>query len=177
MERRKFFLQRSNRTGHSLQRFAEHRQRGGLSCLFTTYRATRIEISFLKDCALIPTFSRFVRLLSLSLSLLCAFLVAEQSNPTKWSVSPNHRYLVDPGGKPFFAQGDAAWSLIANLTDDQADEYLGNRHAKGFNTLLVNLIEHKFSKHPPFDLAGEPPFTDMDDWSIRTRNTLRTLIE
>jgi hypothetical protein len=82
-----------------------------------------------------------------------------------WSISSNAHFLLDTKGRPFFLQGDAAWSLIANLTDVETEEYLKNRHAKGFNTLLVNLIEHKFSKHPPLDIAGNAPFADMTNWS------------
>ena len=82
-----------------------------------------------------------------------------------WSVSSNHRYLVDPAGKPFFVQGDAAWSLIANVSDADVDLYLRNRRAKGFNTLLVNLLEHKYSRNPPRNLNGDAPFEDMANWS------------
>jgi hypothetical protein len=35
--------------------------------------------------------------------------------------SPSGRYLVDQNGTPFRTQGDAAWSLIANLTYAEAD--------------------------------------------------------
>ncbi len=104
--------------------------------------------------------------LALCLSVSVPALAGQSADPAAgWSVSPNHRYLIDPAGKPFLAQGDAAWSLIANLTETEAEQYLRNRQAKGFNTLLVNLIEHKFSKRPPFDSAGETPFADMNDWS------------
>ncbi|HWF66373.1 MAG TPA: glycoside hydrolase family 140 protein [Acidobacteriaceae bacterium] len=82
-----------------------------------------------------------------------------------WSVSSNHRYLLDSAGKPFFVQGEAAWSLIANVSDADVELYLRNRRAKGFNTLLVNLLEHKFSKNPPCNLNGDAPFEDMNDWS------------
>jgi hypothetical protein len=83
----------------------------------------------------------------------------------RWSISSNHRFVLDTKGQPFLVQGDAAWSLIANLSEPDVETYLRNRHAKGFNTLLVNLLEHKFSKNPPKDLAGESPFLDMQDWS------------
>jgi hypothetical protein len=61
-------------------------------------------------------------------------------------VSPSGRYLVDRNDKPFRIQGEAAWSLIANLTYAEADKYLSNRQAKGFNTVLVELIEHKYAQ-------------------------------
>ncbi len=75
------------------------------------------------------------------------------------SISPDRRRLLDADGRSFLIQGDAAWSLIANLTFEDAVRYLDDRRAKGFNTLIVNLIEHLFSRDPPRDLAGREPFT------------------
>jgi hypothetical protein len=41
-----------------------------------------------------------------------------------------------------------------------ADVYLADRQARGFNTVLVNLIEHKFTTQPPpQNAAGDLPFT------------------
>ena len=44
-----------------------------------------------------------------------------------------NRYLVDQSNQPFFWSGDAAWSLIAQLSLKDADLYLDNRSGKGFN--------------------------------------------
>jgi hypothetical protein len=68
----------------------------------------------------------------------------DASFPVK--VSSNGRYLVDQANRPFRIQGEAAWSLISNLTYAEADRYLSNRKAKGFNTVLVELIEHKYAQ-------------------------------
>jgi hypothetical protein len=73
-------------------------------------------------------------------------------------VEPGKRYLVDAAGQPFLIQGDAAWSLIADLTREQVDLYLDDRRARGFNTLLVNLIEHRFSTNPAANAYGGRPF-------------------
>lgn len=75
------------------------------------------------------------------------------------SISKDRRRLLDADGKPFLIQGDAAWSLVANLTYEDAVRYLDDRRAKGFNTVIVNLVEHLFSRNPPRDLAGREPFT------------------
>jgi hypothetical protein len=69
------------------------------------------------------------------------------------------RYLVDQNGRPFLLIGDAAWSLLVSLSSADADAYLADRQAKGFNSVLVNLIEHKFAPNPPANLAGDLPFT------------------
>jgi hypothetical protein len=81
------------------------------------------------------------------------------------TISDDRRRLLDADGRPFLVQGDAAWSIIANLTYDDAVAYLDDRRAKGFNTVLVNLIEHLFSSDPPRDLAGREPFSTPGDMS------------
>jgi hypothetical protein len=69
------------------------------------------------------------------------------------------RHLVDQNGKPFFLVGDAAWSLISQLSDQDADTYLADRQQRGFTAVLVNLIEHKFATNAPADIYGISPFT------------------
>jgi hypothetical protein len=73
-------------------------------------------------------------------------------------VSPSQRYLIDQERKPFLVNGDAAWSLLVQLNLEEADLYLADRQAKGFNTILVNLLEHKFADRPPKNRRGDPPF-------------------
>ncbi len=46
------------------------------------------------------------------------------------SVQAGTRYLVDPRGAPFLIQGDSAWSLMAQLTVEDAEAYLENRRQK-----------------------------------------------
>lgn len=75
------------------------------------------------------------------------------------------RYLVDANGQPFFIHGDTPWSLIVQLTREQVVQYLDDRKAKGFNTILVNLIEHKFSDNPPSNAYGAAPFVTPGDYA------------
>jgi len=75
------------------------------------------------------------------------------------------RYLIDANGKPFFLQGDAAWSLMVQLTRQQVDQYLEDRRQKGFNAVLVNLVEHQFTANPPRNAYGDAPFTVPGDFS------------
>jgi hypothetical protein len=74
-------------------------------------------------------------------------------------VGATSRYLVDQNGKPFFLVGDAAWSLIAQLSDAQADTYLTARQQLGFSLVMVSLIEHKFATNAPADFYNLQPFT------------------
>jgi hypothetical protein len=74
------------------------------------------------------------------------------------AVKPGKRYLEDAEGKPFLIHGDTAWSLIADLTREDVDLYLRDRRARGFNTLLVNLIESRFATNAPANAYGQLPF-------------------
>ena len=71
------------------------------------------------------------------------------------------RNVLDQNGNPWIAVGEAAWSLIVQLTNTQQDQYLTDRAAKGYRAIIVNLIEHSFSNHSPAwkDTDGNIPFT------------------
>jgi hypothetical protein len=84
---------------------------------------------------------------------------------TQLTVSANHRYLVDQNHVPYLLQGDAGWSLIVAPNDEEAEQYLQNRRDKGFNAVLVELIEHKYSKNPPLNAAGDAPFLTPGDFT------------
>jgi hypothetical protein len=73
-------------------------------------------------------------------------------------VKSGERYLIDATGRPFLLHGDTAWSLIAQLIREDVDLYLQDRRARGFNTLLVSLIENHYSAKPPANAYGERPF-------------------
>jgi hypothetical protein len=55
--------------------------------------------------------------------------------------------------------------MIANLTYAEADTYLNDRKAKGFNTVIVNLLEHKFAVNAPADRNGDQPFTTAGNFA------------
>jgi hypothetical protein len=61
--------------------------------------------------------------------------------------------------------GDTAWSLIAQLSREDALRYLEDRRARGFNTLLVNLLERKYAAHAPANANGDAPFLNRDDFA------------
>ncbi|MGH6860491.1 MAG: DUF4038 domain-containing protein [Phyllobacterium sp.] len=76
------------------------------------------------------------------------------------SVAKGHRYLEDASGRPFLMTGDAAWSLIGDLSREEADTYLADRQQRGFNTILVSLIEHRFSRNAPRNFYKHAPFRE-----------------
>jgi hypothetical protein len=75
------------------------------------------------------------------------------------------RFLVDQNGEPFLVVGDTAWSLIAQLGEEDIDRYLQDRSTRGFNSVIVNLIEHRFCTVPPRSRAGLAPFKKSGDFS------------
>jgi Protein of unknown function (DUF4038)/Putative collagen-binding domain of a collagenase len=81
------------------------------------------------------------------------------------AVAAGRRYLVDATGKPFLIHGDTAWSLIAQLTRENVDLYLNDRSARGFNTILISLIEAKFATKAPANAYGQMPFLLPADYS------------
>ena len=72
--------------------------------------------------------------------------------------SETGRFLVDQRGKPFLVLGDSAWSLIAQLGNKEIDQYLDDRAKRGFNCLIVNLIEHQFCTNAPATRTKILPF-------------------
>jgi hypothetical protein len=99
---------------------------------------------------------------SFAAAIACAAL-AYGAGPYPIRVSPDHRHLVDQSGAPFLVQGDAPWSLIVGLTREEAELYLETRRRQGFNSIVVNLIEHKF--RGPVNRYGQGPFTTPGDFS------------
>jgi hypothetical protein len=112
-------------------------------------------------------FSRLVKVAVLSLfgCLIFSLVLYSADGITPLEVHTNKRYLVDQNNTPFLMQGEAAWSLIPQLNAAEVEQYLNNRRQKGFNAILVNLIEHRFFKHPPLNAAGDGPFTTPGDFS------------
>jgi Protein of unknown function (DUF4038)/Putative collagen-binding domain of a collagenase len=80
-------------------------------------------------------------------------------------ISKDGRFLVDRDNRPFRIQGDSAQSLFVNLTYSEAEAYLSKRKAQGFNTINVNLLEHKFGTRAPANRNGDPPFVKTGDFS------------
>jgi len=56
------------------------------------------------------------------------------------NVSENHRFLVDEKGNPFFWLGDTGWLIFTKLNREEADQYLTDRAAKGFNIIQVMVL-------------------------------------
>ena len=95
--------------------------------------------------------------------VVLAATVAYAADPYPIRLAPDHRHVLDQTGAPFLIHGDTAWSLISALSKEDAEKYLENRRRKGVNSIIVNLIEHKF--HGPVNHYGEGPFTTPGDFT------------
>ena len=104
-----------------------------------------------------------IRCLVLLLLLVSCASLALGSERYPLRLGPDHRHLVDQSGAPFLIQGDAAWSLISGLTREHVETYLEARRRQGFNSIIVNLIEHHFNG--PVDRYGDGPFITPGDFS------------
>lgn len=90
---------------------------------------------------------------------LCMFSTCNAQDPVfPLQTSQDGRYLEDSKGLPFLIVGDSAWSLIGDTSIPDAEFYLETRKRQGFNTVLVSLIEHQFSRKAPANFYDEKPF-------------------
>ena len=79
--------------------------------------------------------------------------------------SSNGRYFVDQAGVPVLLHGDTAWSLIGELTREEATQYLDDCAAREFNSLIVTLMEGHYVSNPPLNAYGDAPFTTPGKFS------------
>jgi chitodextrinase len=82
-------------------------------------------------------------------------------------VGPTGRYLVDQNGVPFLIHGDSPQALTVNLSEAEADAFLADREAAGFNLVWVNLLCATYTGGRPDGSTydGIVPFTTPDDLS------------
>ncbi|HET6932740.1 MAG TPA: DUF4038 domain-containing protein [Candidatus Acidoferrum sp.] len=64
--------------------------------------------------------------------------------------------------RPVFITGDSAWSLQGQLSDEEIELYLADRASKGFNLIVMELVENYYSNNPPHDFYGNMPFNGGD---------------
>lgn len=82
-------------------------------------------------------------------------------------MSANHRYLVDAAGRPFPILGDSPQALIGDLDAGDAETYIADRKAAGFNALWVNLLCTTYTgcSSDGSTRGGIPPFLTKGDLS------------
>ena len=70
-------------------------------------------------------------------------------------IDASRRHLLSANGLPCYLIGDAAWSLLVQLTLDEARHYLQRRADQGFNVLIVNVLEHTYGTRAPRTVEGD----------------------
>ncbi len=78
--------------------------------------------------------------------------------PLKLAADPTVRYLVDQNNQPFFIVGEAAWALIGQVSLEDAQLYLDDLAARGFNTVITTLVEGYYADNAPANFYGTPPY-------------------
>ena len=76
-------------------------------------------------------------------------------------ISDNGRFLQYADGTPFFYMGDTAWELFHRLNREEADEYLHDRAAKGFNVIQCVALAELDGVGTP-NAYGHLPLIDRD---------------
>jgi hypothetical protein len=100
-----------------------------------------------------------------ALTLLSDSLASQSAPVYPPKLSTSGSYLVDQAGRPFFINGEAAWSLIGQLSKPDAELYLENRRQKAFNVVLVRLTNHAFTTNAPANFYGDQPFSTPGDFN------------
>ncbi|MDH6358570.1 glycoside hydrolase family 140 protein [Parabacteroides sp. PF5-9] len=77
----------------------------------------------------------------------------------KLEVSANGRYLQHKDGTPFFYLADTAWELFHRLNEQEVEEYLENRRAKGFTVIQAVILAELDGLNTP-NKNGDTPLTD-----------------
>lgn len=83
-------------------------------------------------------------------------------NPPRIEVSDNSRFLITEDGEPFFYLADTAWELFHRLNREQADRYLSDRAAKGFNVVQAVVLAEQNGLTDP-NPYGYLPLIDKTD--------------
>lgn len=79
----------------------------------------------------------------------------------KVKVGANRRYLTDETDRPFFWLADTAWELLHRLTFSEANHYLEDRAAKGFNVIQTVVLAELDGLNEP-NRQGHVPLIDND---------------
>lgn len=76
-------------------------------------------------------------------------------------ISSDGRFIQNADGSPFFWLGDTAWELFHRLDRQQADLYLENRAAKGFNLIQAVVLAELDGLNTP-NAYGDRPLIEND---------------
>ncbi len=75
-----------------------------------------------------------------------------------WRMSPGGRNLIHADGKPALLVADTAWALPWRATIEQCRIYAADRHAKGFNAVLLMSVQPDMYARGPRDRTADQGF-------------------
>ncbi len=75
-------------------------------------------------------------------------------------ISSDRRYFVTADGAPFFYLADTAWELFHRLNREEAEMYLSDRAAKGFNAIQAVVLAEADGLRTP-NATGELPLHNL----------------
>jgi len=98
------------------------------------------------------------------------------SSPYPLRVSANGRYLVDRFGHPYFMAADTAWILLSATDVYQAEDFLRELKAQGYNSILAYMVNFDSTFKNP---AGQTAFVNdqMSDPNPEYFARVKTMVE
>lgn len=90
-----------------------------------------------------------------------------------WRMSPGGRNLLHADGRPALLVADTAWALPWRATEEQCRVYAADRHAKGFNAVLLMSVQPDMHARGPRDRGADEGFdVGFEDLSHGQLNVL-----
>lgn len=105
---------------------------------------------------------KFIHAFALSILLMSSSSIAADFPLT---ISNDGRKIVDQNGEAFFINGDTAWSLIGQVSKEDADLYLQDCAARGINSVIVTLVEGFYADNAPANFYDVQPFTTPNNFT------------
>lgn len=107
---------------------------------------------------------KYIVVIVLLFNIVCSCWAAKPWDNGKLKVSENGRYLQHENGTPFFWLGDTGWLLPERLDRDEAEFYLDQCAAKGYNVVQVQTI----NAVPSYNAYGQSSMPE--GWDFKNIN-------
>jgi len=98
---------------------------------------------------------------------IVSIMIAAESGAAEFplKISADGKRFVDQNDVPFFINGDTPWSLIGQVSKEDAELYLADCAAKGINSLIVTLVEGFYADNAPANFYGVQPYLTPNKFS------------
>lgn len=89
-------------------------------------------------------------------SRLVTLFILFASTALGQTMQSSGRYFVDSTGNKTLMIGDAAWVMAAQLSYASANMYMADRASRGFNLVIMELVDHNIADNAPNNANGDP---------------------